>query len=268
MGKKRTLVSAAAASNPTSPKIPQQRGIEIPDVADMGALTGGGTLREKPVFDEQLHCFLLEYAQNGSLYSPTFSDGKLWVLQMATSQVPSPLYQMKKMVELFGLAEANAADPPPETREEVALRYGASNQFVWKKTDDTDVIGWIKTRTGWYVDEKNIKDFLMYFDDMMHWRKGFENGDLEKIVGDIKIVIHMQTSAALELSLDPRGHFEMVREEVPTMSVFDLPPPIYPARIVILTFQVLEPEKAHGIFVGNTKPVQAGFVKHNIKGKL
>jgi hypothetical protein len=82
----------------------------------------------------------------------------------------------------------------------------------------------------------------------------------------------MKTSAALQLTLDPKEdelkcHFEMVREDVPTMSVFDLPPPIFPGRIVILTFQVLEPEKVHAIFVGNTSPLQAGFVKHNIKGK-
>ena len=112
----------------------------------------------------------------------------------------------------------------------------------------------------------------MYFDDLMNWRKGSANEDLEKIVGDIKIVIHMQTSVALQLSLDAeedelKCHFEIVRDDVPTMSVFDLPPPIFPARIVILTFQVLEPEKVHAIFVGNTRPFQAGFVKHNIKGE-
>jgi hypothetical protein len=80
---------------------------------------------------------------------------------------------MKKLVELFGQAGANAADPPPKDLDEVGLRFKAVNQFVWKKTDDTDGIGWAKGRHGWCSDEEHLKDFLMYFDELMIWRKGF-----------------------------------------------------------------------------------------------
>ena len=141
-----------------------------------------------------------------------------------------------------------------------------------RKTEDKDDIGWAKHRMGWYIEEEYIKDFLMYFDDIMDWRKRYEDADFEKIGGDAKIVVHMPTSAKLELSFNAeedelKCEFEVVREEVAKMSVFDLPPPIFPARIVILTFEMLGPGKAHAIFAGNTKPFQAGFVKHGIKGK-
>ena len=271
MGKKKQGAVAASASA-ASPK--KQRGIAVPDVADMGSLLSGGSSREKPVFDDRIHIGLSEYAKNGSVYSQAFGQGKLWLAQMATSRQPNPLYQMKRQVELYGQAEAEVGgdDPPPTTLEDVELRYRAVNQFVWKKTDDKDDIGWAKHRMGWYIDERYVKDFLMYFDDIMDWRKGYQDAEFEKIEGDIKIVIHMQTSATLQLSFDAaedelKCQFEVMREEVATMSVFDLPPPIFPARIVALTFQVLGPEKVHAIFSGNTKPFQAGFVKQGIKGK-
>jgi len=179
---------------------------------------------------------------------------------------------MKKQVELYGHAAAGADDPPPTTLDDVEVRYRAVHQFVWRKTEDKDDIGWAKHRMGWYIEEEYIKDFIMYFDDIMDWRSRYEDAEFEKIGGDIKIVVHMSTSTTLELSFNAaedelKCEFEVVREEVPKMSVFDLPPPIFPARIVILTFQVLEPEKVHAIFAGNTQPFKAGFVKHGIKGK-
>ena len=50
MGKKQ-LRAVAASPNDAYPK--KQRGVTVPDVADMGGLVGGGSLRKKPVFDDQ-----------------------------------------------------------------------------------------------------------------------------------------------------------------------------------------------------------------------
>ena len=50
------------------------------------------------------------------------------------------------------------------------------------------------------------------------------------------------------------------------MSLFDLPPPVFPARIVVLTFELVPPGEAHDVYSGNTKPFQTNFVKRNIKG--
>ena len=59
---------------------------------------------------------------------------------------------------------------------------------------------------------------------------------------------------------------EVVKETSAMMSVFDLPPPHLPARIVVLTFELVKPDKVHLIFSGNTKPFQANFVRRGIKG--
>ena len=110
----------------------------------------------------------------------------------------------------------------------------------------------------------------MYFDELMAWRAEYEDAQLEKLASKPKLVIHAVMYDTLKL--DP------VEDEVtceidcheghpPKMSVFDLPPPIYPPRIVILTFELESAVTGHVIFSGNTKPFQAGFVGLKIKGQ-
>ena len=158
-----------------------------------------------------------------------------------------------------------------DTLAEVACCFRAVHQYVGKKTEDRDAVGWVKGRTGWYIDAQFVKEFFMYFDDMMAWRKGFQSDELDKIGEDIEIVIHMLTSSPLELEFDAEEDelqcsFEIVKEDVAFMSVFDLPPPVFPARIVVLTFELLSESKAHVVFSGNTKPFQFNFTQRNIKG--
>ena len=50
-------------------------------------------------------------------------------------------------------------------------------------------------------------------------------------------------------------------------SVFDFPPPTYPLRIVVMTFEMISSDETHVIFSGNTKPFQPGFVEMKIKGQ-
>ena len=266
MGKKKT------ASNSASPAAKKKKGMSIPDVADMGSLSQGGIVKSRPAVDDKIHVGLYDYAQNGSLYSEVFGQRKLFVAQMATSRQPSPLYQMRKVVETYSASYAGGEDPPPRTLDDVALRFRAVHQLVWKKTEDQDGIGWVKGRSGWYIDEDFVKEFFMYFDDIMAWRKGVQNEEFEKIDGDIQIVIHMLNSATLELKLDPKEdelkcNFQIVQEDKAFMSLFDLPPPVFPARIIIATFELLSPGKSHVVFSGNTKPFQNNFVNRSIKGR-
>ena len=156
------------------------RGIAIPAVADMGSLIQGGSAKNKLVVDEKIHVGLYEYCKNGSVYSDFFGEGRLFVAQMATSRQPSPLYQTRRMVEVYGVSYREGEDPTPRTLDEVAFRFRAVNQFVGKKTEDKDAVGWVKGRTGWYIDENFVKEFFMYFDDIMAWRKGFQSEDFEK----------------------------------------------------------------------------------------
>ena len=268
MGKKN---AAPVASNSASPAAKKLRGIAIPAVADMGTLSQGGGAKNKLVVDEKIHVGLYEYAKNGSVYSDFFGEGRLFVAQMATSRQPSPLYQARKLVEVYGASQREEEDPPPRTLDEVGFRFRAVNQYAGKKTDDRDAVGWVKGRMGWYIDENFVKEFFMYFDDMMAWRKDFQNEEFERIDDDIEIVIHMLKSSTLALELDPEEDelqcsFQIVREDRVFMSVFDLPPPVFPCRIVVLTFELLSPAKAHAVFSGNTKPFQNNFIQRSIKG--
>ena len=90
---------------------------------------------------------------------------------------------------------------------------------------------------------------------------------------DIEIVIHMLKSSTLALEFDPEEDelqcsFKIVKEDHAFMSVFDLPPPVFPARIVVVTFELLSPAKAHVVFSGNTKPFQRNFIQRNIRGTV
>ena len=270
MGKKQKPRPADASTESPSAK---KKRCSIPDVADMGGLMAGGRAEPKPVLDDKVHVGLYEYAKLASVYSDVYGTGKLWVALMLTARKPSPLYKNKRAIELYGEAASKDEDPPPPDSETLAMRYHALNQFVWHKTVDTDGIGWKKGSMGWYIEEEYIKDFFMYFDDLMAWRKDYYDDEFEKIEGDnISIVIHMLPTATFNLAFDRERDelkcgFEVVKEAEQMMSLFDLPPPHFPARIIVLTFQVLEPKKVHAIFSGNTKPFQANFVQRGIKGK-
>ena len=192
---------------------------------------------------------------------------------MATTRQPSPLFKMKSVVELYGKATQSEENPAPQSMDELSLDYRVLNQFVWKKTDDKDDIGWAKGRCGFYVNEEGIKDFLMYLDELFHWRKDYEDAEFEQLEGDMEIVVHMQKTSPFKLTLDKKEDglkckIDVVEDEdETTMSVFDLPPPTFPARIVVLTFEIVSATKVHCIFSGNTKPFQNNFVKRSIKGK-
>ena len=160
---------------------------------------GGPKLR---LIDESLHVGVYPYMQQGSLYNETFKDGRLWVLQMVTARMPSPLFQIMKLIKRYGDSEPDSEDPAPCDMDEVTTRYGASLQFVTRSTKDPDEIRWAKNRMGFYVDEPMIKEFLMYFDDLMAFRLLLDDEEFDKMTGPLKIVIHMSDSSPIKLKFD------------------------------------------------------------------
>jgi hypothetical protein len=200
MGKKQMPERSAACEESQMPK--KKRGMQIPNVAAMGGLHMAGRASPSAVCDDKIHVGLYAYAAEARTYSACFGKGKLWVAQLTTTRQPSPIYKSKRLVELYGAAESRREDPPPRSLDAVAKRYHAEHQIVWNKTDDIDDIGWVKGRTGWYIEEAYIKEFFMYFDDLMAWRKDYQDEHFEKVEGDIQIVIHMMASAGMSLVFD------------------------------------------------------------------
>jgi hypothetical protein len=263
MGKK-TLTAGAGIARSAK----RARAREVPSTSAMASMSRGGSKRLE-IADDKLHVGLYEYMQNGSLYSNTFTDGRVWVAQMATSRLPSPLFHFTLLIQRHGEAHSKANDPPPKNVGEVANRYRAHLQFVSKSTADLDGIGWAKNRMGFYIDETMVKEFFMYFDDLMTFRRGLADADFDWIDGPTTIMIHMLDSAPIQLKFD-KDHdqlgceFVVVEDAVAFMSVFDLPPPTFPYRIVTVSFEMLTSAKVNVIFGGNTKPFQAGFAQRSV----
>ena len=222
------------------------------------------------VVDSDIHVYLHNYMQKGSVYSPAFSKTIIAVL-MKTGSRPSPLYQLMKQVQLYGSSTEGLDQNAPKNMLEVESTYKTIHQYVGKRTTDVDNIGWVQNLVGWYVEEEYVKDFLMWFDDLMAHRVEYEDAELPKIEGPLKIVVHMTSSGFTNLAIDGKKdetkcNFEVIKAESMATTVFQLPPPIFPARIVTCNFQLLSDTTTHVIFGGNTKPFQMEFVKEGIDG--
>ena len=83
-------------------------------------------------------------------------------------------------------------------------------------------------------------------------------------------MIHV--ARGLPLEFDPKAdelqcEFTVHVDSECQMSVFDLPPPVFPQRIVTMTFEPVSANHVHVVFGGNTRPFQNGFVTMKIKGQ-
>ena len=240
----------------------------------MGPSSSGGSLmKTSQNRDEHLHltCFL--YAEKGSVYSDVYDDSKLLQLQATCDGQPSPLYYQKKLVDVYGQTEENSENPPPSTLEDVASCYRAQFSFVGKKTTDIDHIPWKKNRAGWYVSASMLKPFLMYFDDLMAFRFKHSDHEFDKLDSEPKIVLHLPEGDDFNISLDQTADELKCSFEIESyqkvqdlsLTVFDLPPPAFPARITVLGLELVSATTMHAVFGGNTRPFQQGFVSQRIK---
>ena len=59
-----------------------------------------------------------------------------------------------------------------------------------------------------------------------------------------------------------------VKKKIPTtdlnVTVFDVPPPLFPNRITILQIQLVSETKMHAVFGGNTMPFRTAFENLNV----
>ena len=131
--------------------------------------------------------------------------------------------------------------------------------------------------SGWYVAASKLKDFLMYYDDLIAFRSTYTDETFERLRQIPKIIVHMSNELSLDLVVDKDEdalacEIVVVKEGAGAGvamqgSVFALPPPTFPLRIVILEIEMLSKATAHLIFGGNTRPFQSDFVRCGIKGR-
>ena len=170
----------------------------FPSVSDMGASSKGGVGSQPNVHgDQDVHLTCLVYASKGSVYSSDFDEGQLLVVLTECVARPSPLFNQKKLVEVYGSSQKDAEDPPPATLPEVATRFGAEFGFVGKKTEDVDRMPWKRNASGWYVSGSQLKEFLMYYDDVLDFRFRLQTEDFES-VEEQKILAHIPQESSFD----------------------------------------------------------------------
>jgi hypothetical protein len=248
----------------------------VPSVASLGNLVGGSSSMPPRVYDENINIAVLKYCTNGSVYdNKVFPAADMYALSLATGCQPSPIFWMMKVQELYGKSTQGSANPQPIDSESFRMAYQTKLEFVSKKTTDPDAIGWRKNGLCYYVGAEagkaveSIKELIMYLDNVITWRVSHSDEVFEKIPTVPKLVIHVPEGLALAFQDDDEMScaVEVKQLSCGGMTTFDLAPPVFPGRLVVLTFELVDTDTTHIIFSGNTKPFMKGFQDLQIKGK-
>jgi len=274
-GKKQNSAAPAARSTGASPK-----SSAIPSVGELssGTRCGSSPHQKKVPEDDRLYLTCFCFSTTGNVYNADmFGDGELIQMQMTCAALPSPVYNIMQLVKLY---KENSADPEdgtriPEDMEAVTQEYAAQFIYVSKKTPDPDSVGFKKNRSGWYVSYKNLKAFLMYFDDLMFFRTKFFDSEFDALDSEPKIVLRLSAGLGDSFNLDAKEDelvcsWSVEKESAVStwpVRIFDLPPPspTYPLRFILLTLELNAPNNMNVIFGGNSKPFQAEFSTEGIK---
>ena len=85
------------------------------------------------------------------------------------------------------------------------------------------------------------------------------------------MIVHLEESLDLELAFTDEDEMECeVEVQVgawDSVSVFDVPPPTFPLRIVVASFELKSEKLVDVFFQGNVRPFQEGFQKALLGGQ-
>jgi hypothetical protein len=194
MGKKTAAAkrSPAVKANQRKGSSPRKGGA-FPNVNEMvsAGSSRGPDIRDMQV-DDDVNLYITKYSSDGSKYDDAFLSEDLLMVLHVTSLRPSPLYFMKKLIESMGEDRKGTDDPPPKSLDELKIQYYASFQYVSKKTVDVDQVGFAANASGFFVSKSGLKDFLMYYDDLMDYRfRDAVGDDFEALPKAPKLIIHI-----------------------------------------------------------------------------
>jgi len=108
----------------------------------------------------------------------------------------------------------------------------------------------------------------MFLDDVWKFRISYSDHTFDMLPSLPHLMIKVELGVEMTIDADTDAmscSFEITEGKHPHMSLLHVPPPVYPARHVVLTIEVVTEALAHLIFSGNTKPFQAGFEKQGMK---
>jgi len=261
MGKRKEVPSTASTA-----ATDEHAGVPMPDA--LSTLLSSGSAPKRVTVGDDIHLLVQVYAEDGSVYDQAFLPQKLWKVEIRCGARPNPMYLLKRVMEKYGQEKVNEADVP-KTMQQLLQLYQTKYQWVDDKTRDEDQVGWHKGSSCFYVGG-DLKNFLMYLDDLVAWRVEHSDEQFDKIVQ--KPTIKIYTCQGLELCIDKsedktQCDFQLLKpESMPQdASVFAIPPPCFPARIVIMTVTATSDQFACVVWSGGTKPFYQAFNDLKIK---
>ena len=147
----------------------------VPSVASTSCSTSSLRSGNRAAGDGKVHVSVQRFCTRGCLYGENFDDGPLHVVQMMCSLSPNPLYQMKAAILAYCAGMQGKVYNVPRNWEEFQSECSASLSFVGTATQDQDMIGYVRNRTGFYVSggTKGVKNLLMLLDEVWKFRVNF-----------------------------------------------------------------------------------------------
>ena len=112
-----------------------------------------------------------------------------------------------------------------------------------------------------------MKEFLSLVDDALAYRFSLNNVDNWELVEALpKLDIHIEEDAVDTFTLtqeedEMKCPVTVTFEALAAKDMLGLPPPVYPARTVIVQFEIVSKTLVNVIVLGNTKPFSAGLAK-------
>ena len=147
----------------------------------------------------------------------------------------------------------------PKTWDDLTNLYGF--KFQYSDGNDADGTGlMVKNATAFYMNSKEevLKEWIILFEKMMVWRvEEYKDADVGAILPDI--LIHNETE--FDIGFDDAVEFKCrvgIEPIAPgsklAVRAVDVPPPVYPKRMVVFAFQSESGNHVDLTVMGNCKP--------------
>lgn len=181
---------------------------------------------------------------------------------------------LKNAMQQYCVTNSTPENDVPADVDDFCQLYRVQFEYVNRKTFDSDRkggdVGLKMYCIGFYTTGTvgDVKNFLMFLDDVFHFRLSFSSETLQPIPKLPDIVVGTPEAYGLQINGtedDTKCSFSVKEGYTDNASMFDLSPPIYPGHHLVLTVEPTSRTKAHLIFSGNTKPFQEAFVGAQFK---
>ena len=265
-------VDAGPATTPAASSVPTSA--DLGDVFFHRSQTSNKTARD---LKSDVILAVLSYISDGSLYSNVFEEKEMKVIHLLHNQRPSVWYKFKIQLTAY-IAFRHEQDPAsPATRSEVEASLGCKFVFLGGDTIDQDrhflFQAW---RNAVYCDgdAESVKQVIMFIDGFIYWYCTINSDGKSDFPQVPEMEIQVPEGFQLEFDQEHESGekdmdcvFKTTSPASMAAMVTDVPPPCFPARLIIATIEAISPSTVSIVWSGNTKPYKTQFENLGIGGK-